>query len=226
MQAVRDSEWEGREIARTRNSQEQVISLETPYYDICRIQVRAGHPVHCCVPASCAVMCVTGQSLHGVCVCRCLVICCHVTRIDDVAAVKLQLKVVLLPELRKLHAHRTENSSASTCLHPSTHPRAQTHPQTQAEDCDDEPPDTEATAHDYLLPFLPPGMALAGGAGSLTHEQALAVRERCLRALKDRLIERANIIQVAMDRSLGVYRQGNLCRSDSWGRLVRATLQL
>jgi hypothetical protein len=39
-------------------------------------------------------------------------------------------------------------------------------------------------------------MALAGGAGSLTREQALAVRERCLRALKDRLIERANIIQV------------------------------
>lgn len=39
MQAVRDSEWEGREIARMRNSQEQVISLETPYYDICRVQV-------------------------------------------------------------------------------------------------------------------------------------------------------------------------------------------
>lgn len=30
----------------------------------------------------------------------------------------------------------------------------------------------------------------------LTREQALAVRERCLRALKARLIERANIIQV------------------------------
>jgi hypothetical protein len=39
-------------------------------------------------------------------------------------------------------------------------------------------------------------MALAGGAGSLTREQALGVRERCLRALKERLIERANIIQV------------------------------
>lgn len=41
LQAVRDSEWEGREVARTRNNQEQAISLETPYYDICRIQVRA-----------------------------------------------------------------------------------------------------------------------------------------------------------------------------------------
>lgn len=52
VQAVRDSEWEGREIARTRNSQEQTISLETPYYDICRIkvrcsQMRARHPLAC-----------------------------------------------------------------------------------------------------------------------------------------------------------------------------------
>lgn len=66
----------------------------------------------------------------------------------------------------------------------------------QVEGSDDEPSDSEAAAHDYLLPFLPPGMALAGGAGSLTREQALAVRERCLRALKDRLTEHANIIQV------------------------------
>lgn len=36
----------------------------------------------------------------------------------------------------------------------------------------------------------------SAGSGSLTREQALAVRERCLKALKDRLIERANIIQV------------------------------
>ena len=38
-QAIRDSEWEGRQISRTRNNQEQSISLETPYYDIVRIQV-------------------------------------------------------------------------------------------------------------------------------------------------------------------------------------------
>jgi hypothetical protein len=40
-QAVRDSEWEGREIGRARNSQEQAIALDTPYYDICRVQVCA-----------------------------------------------------------------------------------------------------------------------------------------------------------------------------------------
>jgi hypothetical protein len=39
LQAVRDSEWEGREIARMRNGQEQVISLVTPYYDTCSVQV-------------------------------------------------------------------------------------------------------------------------------------------------------------------------------------------
>jgi hypothetical protein len=39
LQAVRDSEWEGREIGRTRANQEQTIALEAPYHDICRIQV-------------------------------------------------------------------------------------------------------------------------------------------------------------------------------------------
>lgn len=68
----------------------------------------------------------------------------------------------------------------------------------QADDSDDEPADSEASTYDYLLPFLPPGMTSVASTGSLTREQALAVRERCLRALKDRLIERANIIQVSM----------------------------
>jgi hypothetical protein len=40
MQAVRDSEWEMNEIARTRTFQEQNITLETPYYDVVRIKVR------------------------------------------------------------------------------------------------------------------------------------------------------------------------------------------
>ena len=50
----------------------------------------------------------------------------------------------------------------------------------------------QAAGHDYLSPFLPSAL----GAGSLTREQALEVREKCLKALKDRLIERANIVQV------------------------------
>jgi hypothetical protein len=63
----------------------------------------------------------------------------------------------------------------------------------QAKDSDDEPEEVQAAAHDYLSPFLPSAL----GAGSLTREQALEVREKCLKALKDRLIERANIVQVS-----------------------------
>jgi len=41
LQAIRDSEWEFNEIMRTRTNQEQNIMLETPYYDVVRIKVRA-----------------------------------------------------------------------------------------------------------------------------------------------------------------------------------------
>ena len=44
---------------------------------------------------------------------------------------------------------------------------------------------------DYLSPYLPKIV----GARGLTREEALKVREDCLKALRDRLIERANIIQ-------------------------------
>lgn len=37
-----------------------------------------------------------------------------------------------------------------------------------------------------------------GGGGALTREQCLGVRERCLRALRDRLVERADIIQARL----------------------------
>lgn len=47
-------------------------------------------------------------------------------------------------------------------------------------------------AFDYLSPFMP---NIAGTRG-LTRDEALVVREACLKALKERLIERANIIQV------------------------------
>ena len=55
---------------------------------------------------------------------------------------------------------------------------------------DDEDAPKEAVL-DYLSPFLPklPGMR------GLTRDEALKVREDCLKALRDRLIERANIIQ-------------------------------
>jgi hypothetical protein len=47
-------------------------------------------------------------------------------------------------------------------------------------------------ALDYLAPYWPQG----AGPALACREQALEVHQRCLRALKDRLIERATIIQV------------------------------
>jgi hypothetical protein len=38
-QAVRDSEWESREVARVRAGQEQGIALEVPYWDVARGKV-------------------------------------------------------------------------------------------------------------------------------------------------------------------------------------------
>ena len=42
--AVRDSEWESRQIARSRAQQEQAIVLEARYYDVVRLKVRPGGP--------------------------------------------------------------------------------------------------------------------------------------------------------------------------------------
>lgn len=49
-----------------------------------------------------------------------------------------------------------------------------------------------------MSPFLPP----PARAGQLmTRQEMLETREKCLRALKDRLIERANIIQVSRKKT-------------------------
>jgi hypothetical protein len=58
LQAIRDSEWEVKEIVKIRTNQEQVIGLETPYYDFVRIKVAPlpqywlGHSLHCITPHS------------------------------------------------------------------------------------------------------------------------------------------------------------------------------
>lgn len=49
--------------------------------------------------------------------------------------------------------------------------------------------------HDYLTPFLPQPLSDR----PLAREEALAARDGCLRSLKDRLVERANIIQSRLD---------------------------
>lgn len=60
-----------------------------------------------------------------------------------------------------------------------------------ADESDDEEAEAPEATYDYLSPFLPN----ISGTRGLTRNEALHVREVCLRALKERLIERANIIQ-------------------------------
>ena len=64
-----------------------------------------------------------------------------------------------------------------------------------AEDEDD--PDAEAVPHDYLTPFLQEPIGVTDP--PLTREDALQAREATLRSLKDRLVERANIVQSRLD---------------------------
>mmetsp|Transcript_27648 Transcript_27648/g.69682 ORF Transcript_27648/g.69682 Transcript_27648/m.69682 type:complete len:469 (+) Transcript_27648:102-1508(+) len=59
------------------------------------------------------------------------------------------------------------------------------------EESDEEETEEVKAQYDFLQPFMP----VVIGTRSLHREEALEVRERCLKALKDRLIERANIIQ-------------------------------
>ena len=65
----------------------------------------------------------------------------------------------------------------------------------KTEESEEEEETGEVVESDYLSPFLPP--LIAGT--SLSKAQAFEVREKCLRALQDRLIERANIIQARHD---------------------------
>lgn len=58
--------------------------------------------------------------------------------------------------------------------------------------------DADASQVDYLTPFLPE--AFKPGTTELSKEQAQKANNGCLKALKDRLVERANIIQRRLDR--------------------------
>ncbi|KAK3273495.1 hypothetical protein CYMTET_18285 [Cymbomonas tetramitiformis] len=79
------------------------------------------------------------------------------------------------------------------------------------EESDDESNDVEEKVeHDYLSPFMPPVI----GGRKLSRQEAMDVREKCLKALKDRLIERANIIQARHDEETAALakRQANFQR--------------
>ncbi|KAG2491059.1 hypothetical protein HYH03_010505 [Edaphochlamys debaryana] len=80
----------------------------------------------------------------------------------------------------------------------------------KAEESEEEEEEAAEAAYDYLSPFLPTLL----GTQTLTRPQALEVREKALKALKDRLIERANIIQARLDEETAALakRQQNFHR--------------
>ena len=67
-----------------------------------------------------------------------------------------------------------------------------------ATDADDDGKDAgPAVAHDYLTPFLPTPIGVDGPPCS--KDEAFTARDNCLKALKERLVERANIVQSRLD---------------------------
>jgi len=62
---------------------------------------------------------------------------------------------------------------------------------------EEEDPDADKVPHDYLTPFLSDPIGVNDE--PLSREEALQAREACLRSLKDRLVERANIVQSRLD---------------------------
>ena len=78
------------------------------------------------------------------------------------------------------------------------------------EESDEEKQEEEEVEHDFLSPFLPSYINVR----NLTREECFEVRDKCLKALKDRLIERANIIQARHDEETAALakRQANFQR--------------
>jgi hypothetical protein len=62
---------------------------------------------------------------------------------------------------------------------------------------DDDDDGEDEVPHDYLTPFLQEPIGVDDD--PLSREDALQAREACLRSLKDRLVERANIVQSRLD---------------------------
>ena len=78
------------------------------------------------------------------------------------------------------------------------------------EESDEEKQEEEQVEHDFLSAFLPSTINVR----HLTRTECFAVRDKCLKALKDRLIERANIIQARHDEETAALakRQANFQR--------------
>ena len=72
-------------------------------------------------------------------------------------------------------------------------------------------------SEDYLAPFLP-----IDTNAELTKDQAVQVRDRCLRALKERLVERAAIIQTRQDEETALLAKRQVAFQRGREQMTRA----
>ena len=79
--------------------------------------------------------------------------------------------------------------------------------------------DGQVNFHDYLAPFL----AQFPAGKPLSRKQAMQVKEECLKALKERLLERANIIQAHLDTENELLRQRQALHERAVAALSAAT---
>ena len=107
---------------------------------------------------------------------------------------------------RKTPGARTRSSERAAQASRSRQNRRMAEMEPEADEAEGE----EKQESDYLSPFLPPMIA----GQSITSGQAFEVRDKALRALQDRLIERANIIQARHDEQTALLakRQANFQR--------------
>lgn len=64
---------------------------------------------------------------------------------------------------------------------------------------------------DYLAPFL----ARIGNPGKLTRNDAMKVKEECLGDLKQRLIDKANLIQARFEKVCVMFIVSSVARSEN-----------
>ena len=104
----------------------------------------------------------------------------------------VQQDIIDLVRMRKREEHNSESIKSED------NERRLTTVETIPEGQDKKSKDIHGTYHDYLSPFL----LFVEDENNLTKEEAHKVRESFLKTMKERLMERANIIQTRLDEEM------------------------